>query len=174
MAHKEAMMIYFDVEGTIWTSVDIAELCEFAADVVTVAVPYSLRTDWRSVIATRVIQYILYDHPHKEKIADILIKNDKFQMIRRDDNAEDDNCSRGTAFRPFLETTIGSNKTFRVAVLNVEVKLPSEHGGAKRFALPLRHRCSCHCFTAFSPSISQQSSRKPHNRDQAIRSAGHT
>jgi hypothetical protein len=37
-------------------------------------------------------------------------------MIRRDDNAEDDNCSRGTAFRRFLETTIGSNETFRVAV----------------------------------------------------------
>jgi hypothetical protein len=90
--------------------------CEFAVDGVTVAVPYSLHTEWRSAIATRVIEDILYDHPHTEKIADILIKNDKFQVIRRDDNAEDDNCSRGTAFRRFLETTIGSNKTFRVTV----------------------------------------------------------
>jgi hypothetical protein len=116
MAHKDALTIYFEVEGTIRTSVDIADLCEFDADGVTVAVPYSLRIERRSAIATRVVENILYDHPHKEKIADILIKNDKFQVIRRDDNAEDDNCSRGTAFRRFLETTIGSNKTFRVAV----------------------------------------------------------
>jgi hypothetical protein len=116
MAHKEAVTIYFDVEGTIRTSVDIAEICEFDTDGVAVAVPYSLRIGWRSAIATRVVEDILYDHPHKEKIADILIKNDKFQVIRRDDNAEDDNCSRGTTFRRFLETAIGSNKTFRVAV----------------------------------------------------------
>jgi hypothetical protein len=116
MAHKEAVTIYFDVEGTIMTSVDISELCEFDTNGVTVAVPYSLRIDWRSAITTRVVDDILYDHSHKEKIADILIKNDKFQVIRRDDNAEDDNCSRGIAFHHFLEATIGSNKTFRVAV----------------------------------------------------------
>jgi hypothetical protein len=82
MAHKEAVTTYFDVEGTIQTSVDIVELCEFAADGITVDVPYSLRTDWRSAITTRVIEDILYDHPHREKIAEILIKNDKFQVIR--------------------------------------------------------------------------------------------
>jgi hypothetical protein len=29
MAHKEAVMIYFDVAGTICTSVNIVEICEF-------------------------------------------------------------------------------------------------------------------------------------------------
>jgi hypothetical protein len=116
MDHKEAVAIYFDVAGTVHTSVDIAEICDSAADGVAVAIPYSLRTAWRSSLATRVVEDIIYDHPLWDKISDVLVRDEKFQVIQCDNDAEDDSCSRSTAFRRFLETTVSANKTFRVAV----------------------------------------------------------
>jgi hypothetical protein len=49
-------------------------------------------------------------------LIDPLIKQDRFRIMRRDDNGVDDNCTRHSAFRRLLMNTIKNNKTFRVMV----------------------------------------------------------
>jgi hypothetical protein len=121
MAHNEEIGLFFDAQGSIRASIDLCDLCEVeinangtASDVV--KTPYSLRLQWRSIIAHHTMDDVLYIHPLRLKIQDLLLVQDRFIFLTQDKNGCDENCSRATTFRQKLESTIASNTTFRVAI----------------------------------------------------------
>jgi hypothetical protein len=116
MSYKEEVGLFFDVAGTPRATIDIAEICELATDGVTPLQPLKLVTDYRTLIAKRVVEDILSDHPARDKIEDIIVSNDEFLFFTRGVNGEDEMCGRSTAFRRSMVSTIATNKTFRVAL----------------------------------------------------------
>jgi hypothetical protein len=116
MSYKEEVGLFLDVAGTPRATIDIAEICELAPDGVTPLQPLRFVTDYRTLIATRVVEDILRDHPARDKIEDIIVSNDDFLFFTRDVNGEDEMCGRSTAFRRSMVSTIATNKTFRVAL----------------------------------------------------------
>jgi hypothetical protein len=116
MSYKEEVGLFLDVAGTPRATIDIAEICELAPDGVTPLQPLKLVTDYRTLIATRVIEDILRDHPARDKIEDIIVSNDYFLFFTRDVNGEDEMCGRSTAFRRSMVSTIATNNTFGVAL----------------------------------------------------------
>jgi hypothetical protein len=87
--YKEEVGLFLDVAGTPRATIDIAEICELAPDGVTPLQPLKLVTDYRTLIATRVVEDILRDHPARDKIEDIIVSNDDFLFFTRDVNGED-------------------------------------------------------------------------------------
>jgi hypothetical protein len=116
MSYKEEVGLLLDVAGTPRATIDIAEICELGVDGVTPLQPLKLLTDYRTLIATRVIEDILRDHPARDKIEDIIVVQDDLLFFTRDVNGEDEMCGRSTAFRRSMVSTIATNKTFRVAL----------------------------------------------------------
>jgi hypothetical protein len=116
MSHKEQITLYLDVQGTVHACVDLVDICETEADGTTISLPYKLGTDWRTIIAQCVIDDILFDHHDLASITDLLLVQDKFRIFRRDDNGENDNCNKQSAFKRLLTSTIASNKTFRIII----------------------------------------------------------
>jgi hypothetical protein len=116
MSYKEEVGLFLDVAGTPRATIDIAEICELAPDGVTPLQPLKLITDYCTLIAVRVVEDILRDHPAQDKIEDIIVSNDDFLFFTRDVNCEDKMCGRSTAFRRSMVSTIATKKTFRVAL----------------------------------------------------------
>jgi hypothetical protein len=82
MSYKEEVVLFLDVSGTPRATINIAETCELAADGVTPLQPLKLVTDYRTLIATRVIEYILRDHPARDKMEDIIVVKKDFLFSR--------------------------------------------------------------------------------------------
>jgi hypothetical protein len=78
--------------------------------------PYKLRADWRALVANRVIKDILYDHPPRVALSDVLLFQDKFRLWCHIGNGEKDNCNIPTAFKQRLTTSVAAKKTFCVAL----------------------------------------------------------
>jgi hypothetical protein len=116
MSYKEEVGLFLDVAGTPHATIDIAEICELATHGVTPLQPLKLITDYRTLIAERVVEDILSDHPAQDNIEDIIVSNDDFLFFTRDVNGEDEMCGRSTAFRRSMVSTIATNKTFCVAL----------------------------------------------------------
>jgi hypothetical protein len=68
MSYKEEVGLFLDVAGTQRATILIAEICELGADGVTPFQPLKLVTDYRTLIATRIVEDILRDHPARDKI----------------------------------------------------------------------------------------------------------
>jgi hypothetical protein len=62
------------------------------------------------------MEYVLYSHPYRLKIQDLLLVQDRFIFLTRDKNGLDENCSRPATFHHKLEAKIATNTTSRVAI----------------------------------------------------------
>jgi hypothetical protein len=71
MSYKEEVGLFLDVAGTPRATIDIAEICELATDGVSPLQPLTLVTDYRTLIAKRVVEDIFSDHPARDKIEDL-------------------------------------------------------------------------------------------------------
>jgi hypothetical protein len=116
MSHKVEVLLYLNVARTIRTSIEILEICETEADGFTVSTPYALRTEWRTLIAQRVIEDILYDHRALDGLTDDLLVQDKYRILRHDGTGEQENCNCQSQFKKRLTTSVAANKTFCVAI----------------------------------------------------------
>jgi hypothetical protein len=116
MSHKVEVLLYLNVARTIRTSIEFLEICETEADGFTVSTPYALRTEWRTLIAQRVIEDILYDHWALDALTDALLVQDKFRILRHDGTGEQENCNHQSQFKQRLTTSVTANKTFCVAI----------------------------------------------------------
>jgi hypothetical protein len=113
MSHKAEVLLYLNVGRTIRTSIELIEICETEADGFTVSTP---RAEWRTLIAQRVIEDILYDHWALVALIDVLLVQDKFRILRHDGTGEQENCNRQSEFKQRLTTSVAANKTFCVAI----------------------------------------------------------
>jgi hypothetical protein len=116
MSHQEVVRLFLEIAGTIHGPVNIIKLCETEADNVTPSMPYCLRTNWREIVAKRIIEDILYDRPHKAALTEILFTHEEFTLLCRVKNGADDNCTCQSTFHCLLSSTIASNCNFRVMV----------------------------------------------------------
>jgi hypothetical protein len=116
MSHKVEVLLYLNVARTIRTSIELLEICETEADGFTVSTPYALSTEWRTLIAQRVIEDILYDHRALVALTDVLLVQDKFRILRHDGTGEQENCNHQSAFKQRLTTSVAANKTFCIAI----------------------------------------------------------
>jgi hypothetical protein len=116
MSHKVEVLLYLNVAWTIRTSIELLDMCETEADGFTVSTPYALRMEWRTLIAHRVIEDIIYDHRALDSLTDVLLVQDKFRILRHNGTSDQDNCNRQSAFKQRLTTSVAANKTFCVAI----------------------------------------------------------
>jgi hypothetical protein len=116
MSHKVLVLLYLNVAQMIRTSIELLEICETEADGFTVSTPYALGTEWRTLIAHQVIEDIIYDHRALVALADVLLVQDKFRILRHDGTGEQENYNRQSAFKQWLTTSVAANKTFCVAI----------------------------------------------------------
>jgi hypothetical protein len=84
MPYKEEVGLFLDVAAAPCATIDIDKLCELAADNITPVQPLSLVSDYRTIIATRVVEDILKDHPAKDKINNLVVNQDAFLFFTRE------------------------------------------------------------------------------------------
>jgi hypothetical protein len=111
--------IFLNVADTLNASIDLIDICEVDDDGTTFTLPYSLRTTFCTLIAKRVIEDILFDHPALAAITDALLVQDKFRLVRQHDEmnaAPPENCNRQSAFKRMLTTSIAAHCTFKIGV----------------------------------------------------------
>jgi hypothetical protein len=95
MAHKDVIGIFFDGANTIITYLDICDLYDsilndaYGTNIDQPKPPYSLHDDWRTRIAPRVMDDILYDYPQKDKIHDLIVNQDSFKLIQAHSSYEE-------------------------------------------------------------------------------------
>jgi hypothetical protein len=116
MSHKVEVLLYLNVARTIRTSIQLLEICETEAKGFTVSTPYTLRTEWRTLITQRVIEDIIYDHRALDALTDALLVQDKFRILRHNGAGVQDNCNRQSQFKQRLTTSVAANKTFCVEI----------------------------------------------------------
>jgi hypothetical protein len=68
ISYNEAIGLFLYVKRTPRTTMDIAEFCEVGSDGITPKTPYSLKSDWKKILATRIVDETLCDHPAQENI----------------------------------------------------------------------------------------------------------
>jgi hypothetical protein len=54
LIHDQAITVYFDVNDTMHTEIELNELFETESDGFTLILPYALKVDWRQLLSTRV------------------------------------------------------------------------------------------------------------------------
>jgi hypothetical protein len=164
LSHKEVFGLFLNVARTIHISIEIIYLCEMEADDVTPSMPYSLRLNWRDITTKRIVEDILYDHPHKAALTAILVTHDEFTLMYQDKNSEDNNYSRQSTFFHLMLSTITSNGTFRVMVQRLSkamktLKLQYRHNMAilnqLRYPAPQSHVGQSNTVLALPPALNK-------------------
>jgi hypothetical protein len=103
------VLLYLNVVRTIRSSIELVEICETDTDGITVSTWYALRTEWRTLIARRVIEDILDEHPDVVALTDVLLVQEKLGILRHDGTVEQENCNR-SAFKQRLTASVAANK----------------------------------------------------------------
>jgi hypothetical protein len=116
MSHTVEVLLYFNVARTIRSSIELVEICETDTDGIAVSTPHALRTESRTLIARRVIEDILYDHPDLLALTDVLLVQDKFRILRHGGTGEQENCNHQSAYKQRLAAYVAANKTLCVAL----------------------------------------------------------
>jgi hypothetical protein len=121
MACREEITLFCDIQGTLIGSIDLADFCEVdkSADgtpTTTVTIPYSLHTNWRPLLAERVLEDLIIGHPRYVDLERLFVTEDKFQVSRLTSNGAAETCGRPTTFLRKMTASITDNATFRVSL----------------------------------------------------------
>jgi hypothetical protein len=121
MACREEITLFCDIQGTLIGSIDLADFCEVdlhkdGKPTTTATVPYSLRTNWRPLLAERVMEDLVIGHPRYTELEQLFVAEDRFQVSRLTPNGAAETCGRPTTFLRKMTDSIGSGATFRVSL----------------------------------------------------------
>jgi hypothetical protein len=121
MACREEITLFCDIQGTLIGSIDLADFCEVdlhkdGKPTTTATVPYSLRTNWRPLLAERVMEDLIIGHPRYTELERLFVAEDRFQVSRLTPNGAAETCGHPTTFLRKMTESIGSDATFRVSL----------------------------------------------------------
>jgi hypothetical protein len=121
MVCKEQITLFCNLQGTFIGSINLTDFCEVnkdvsGADADVVTLPYSLRATWKSILAKRVIEYLVVGHLRFQELQILFIADDKFLISQLTHNRASKTCGCATTFRQKMTTSIAENTTFRVSL----------------------------------------------------------
>jgi hypothetical protein len=112
MACREEITLFCDIQGTLIGSIDLADVCKVdttmdGTPTTTVTIPYSLRTNWRTLLAERVMEDLV-------DFERLFVAEKEMLVSRLTNNGTADTCGRPTTFHRKMKASINDNATFRV------------------------------------------------------------
>jgi hypothetical protein len=117
MEFDGALTLFLDVVGTIRASIEFNELFVTEADDFALIMPYALKVYWRLQIADRVHEDLLFSLPEKDASAiSALLMQDRFTIVRCDDDAPDAPCLHSSSFHRLMIKAISTPIAHGVAI----------------------------------------------------------